>query len=192
VTPYRQADLPAKTGEPARQLVYAPLTKISHRLTAARTHVRYFIFAPIIAVILYQVHWVLTVVFLVAMLAWDIPKWLRDKGIRVRLYVDDGKLVIDPKGSLGREIAIARIADVRLDTRTVNQAHHEVRPDGLLASGPAFTTDESRIILVVDDAGPIRLTEDYFPHSDSLEWLGRIRVFLKRLGWVPEDERSPS
>ena len=29
-------------------------------------------------------------------------------------------------------------------------------------------------------------------HADSVEWLGKIRVFLRSHGWLPEDERTTS
>jgi hypothetical protein len=28
------------------------------------------------------------------------------------------------------------------------------------------------------------------PHSEATTWLGKIRVFLRKHGWVPEDERQ--
>jgi hypothetical protein len=28
------------------------------------------------------------------------------------------------------------------------------------------------------------------PHFEATDWLGRIRVFLRKHGWVPEDERE--
>ncbi len=50
--------------------------------------------------------------------------------------------------------------------------------------------DVSRIAFEVDGrAEPIRLSEAYFSHMDSIEWLGKIRSFLRRQGWVPLDER---
>jgi hypothetical protein len=36
----------------------------------------------------------------------------------------------------------------------------------------------------------VHLTDEYFAHMDSTEWLGKIRVFLRKNGWIPADERK--
>jgi hypothetical protein len=36
----------------------------------------------------------------------------------------------------------------------------------------------------------LALTEEYVPHMDAVEWFGKIRVFLRKNGWTPADERA--
>ena len=53
------------------------------------------------------------------------------------------------------------------------------------------TLDTGRVVFVYLDGEDERrafLTEAYGPHFHCTEWLGRIRVFLRTHGWVPEDE----
>jgi len=34
------------------------------------------------------------------------------------------------------------------------------------------------------------LTEAYVSQMDATEWFGKIRVFLRKNGWTPRDERE--
>ena len=51
--------------------------------------------------------------------------------------------------------------------------------------------DQKRIMLV-GKTGSVPLTEAYLASVDVTEWFGKIRVFLRKHGWVPESEREPA
>ena len=50
--------------------------------------------------------------------------------------------------------------------------------------------DTARIVLVSASGRQVTLTQDYLAHMSATEWLGKIRVFLRKHGWLPEDERE--
>jgi hypothetical protein len=50
--------------------------------------------------------------------------------------------------------------------------------------------DTARIVLIGASGREVRLTEDYLSHMHATEWMGKIRVFLRKHGWLPEDERE--
>jgi hypothetical protein len=81
---------------------------------------------------------------------------------------------------------------VTLDTKSIRK----VEPGRDVIPAVQFITsqvgpeiDVARIVLDVADHTPVRLTDAFLPHTDSVEWIARIRVFLRAHGWVPEDER---
>ena len=51
--------------------------------------------------------------------------------------------------------------------------------------------DTARIVVVGARGTRVPLTTEYIAHMDASEWFGKIRVFLRKSGWVPADERAP-
>ena len=51
-------------------------------------------------------------------------------------------------------------------------------------------TDTNRIVLERRDGETYALTEEFLSHVDSVEWFGKIRLFLRKRNWLPESERS--
>ncbi len=49
---------------------------------------------------------------------------------------------------------------------------------------------ENARIVVVGKRGEARLSEEYLAHMEASEWLGKVRVFSRKHGWVPRDERD--
>lgn len=49
--------------------------------------------------------------------------------------------------------------------------------------------DKARIVLEFDQRS-VPLTREYLAHMDATDMLGELRVFLRKQGWVPEDERE--
>jgi hypothetical protein len=91
-------------------------------------------------------------------------------------------------------IELTDLLNVSLDTKTVQHVEESPGPVPALrfinaTVGPAV--DTARIELVTAD-GPIYLTEHRTSHLDATEWLSAIRRFLRKNGWVPEDERKPA
>lgn len=105
--------------------------------------------------------------------------------------MEHGNLVIAAEGLPPRTLPLAELQDVELDTRSFEKVEGRVRPDGLIGTGQALTLEVSRLVLVIAgrDVG-IPLREEYASYSDSLEWMGKVRLFLRRHGWLPHDERQ--
>lgn len=125
--------------------------------------------------------------------AW---RWYRAPDVGgLKLRVTDGWLFVSPRR--GRKplfsLPLSELDDVMLDTKTIAKVSGLRSP----ASGLAFVdykvsprTEVARIALVPSGEAPaFFLTEDRAPYQDSVEWIARIRTFLRKHGWVPVDER---
>lgn len=110
------------------------------------------------------------------------------------LRVEKGTLSVALGAAAPREMALHRLLDVALDTKTVERVQEatsgfpELRFIDATVMPPV---DEARIELVLKDES-IFLSDDYTSHLDATEWFGKIRRFLRKNGWVPEDERGGS
>jgi hypothetical protein len=113
----------------------------------------------------------------------------------VLLRVDGGELyVLSSNGKTEKErIALADL-EVVLDTKTIQK----VTEGGSAIPAMRFIDaqvgpelDTARIVVVGRRGRRLPLTEDYVPHMDASEWFGKIRVFLRKNGWTPADEREP-
>jgi hypothetical protein len=196
-TPYRTVTIPPSRPAAGDTLVVVtaahaqePTTRASRAAGALAS-----VGALLLAFVLGAGGWALGLLALVAAVAvwrWRLP--VPVSGIVLR--ADDGKLAVfeSPTADVAMlRVPFHEVREVRLDTKTVNRAMREVRPDGILASGHRFTVDESRIVFALagrDD--PWALTEARSSHAECLQWLGKIRSFLRSHGWMPEDERDPS
>ncbi len=113
------------------------------------------------------------------------------------LRVEDGVLDVTVRGT-NEVVARTRLVDlsnVCLDTKSIRKVEpgRDVVPAVQFINsqvGPEI--DVARILLEIDAGVPstVRLTEAFLAHTDSVEWVGKIRVFLRSHGWVPEDERT--
>jgi hypothetical protein len=127
--------------------------------------------------------------------AWVAWRWRRPVESRgVVLRITRGVLHIRRPDRLIFSASLFDIANVTLDSRTIRK----VEEGNTLVPGMRFL--ESRlgpelevVRIVIEVSGvdePTRLSEAFVPHMDGVEWLGRIRRFLRAHGWVPEDERE--
>lgn len=121
--------------------------------------------------------------------------WWRPRATGILLHIERGELTVDPRARTGRcsRVRLDDLTDVVLETRTIQP---------LLDGGSAIPAlrfsesrvggevDKSRIALERGDDERILLGDTYLAHLDALEWFGKIRVFLRKHGWVPEDERD--
>jgi hypothetical protein len=98
--------------------------------------------------------------------------------------------------SANRKVEKERFAlddvDVELDTKTIQK----VQEGGSAIPAMRFIDatvgpdlDTARIV-VVGNRRRLPLTDDYVSHMDATEWFGKIRVFLRKSGWIPADERE--
>ncbi len=89
---------------------------------------------------------------------------------------------------------IERIANVALDTkaiRLVQEGRALVPTERFSDSKLGPEVDIARIVFDVDgEPGLVPLTQAHSAHLECVEWLGRIRTFLRAHGWVPADERD--
>jgi hypothetical protein len=94
---------------------------------------------------------------------------------------------------------LRELSDVRLDIKTIER----VQEGDSMVAAVRFTStrvapaiDQARIVLVgrktkkSSERPEVKLTDEFYAHMDATEWLGKIRVFLRKNGWVPVDERK--
>ena len=126
------------------------------------------------------------------LLWWRRPA--RRRRVKV-LHVERGVLTIAPRdGESGAAHFYLRDLDVVLDTKTIRKV---VDGDSMLAAvrftsskvGPEI--DTSRIVFT-SGAERHALSERFLSHMEAIDWFGKIRVFLRKNGWVPADERDLS
>ena len=109
--------------------------------------------------------------------------------------VQNGLLILDE--GLTRPVtrfSLRDLLDVKLDSRRVERVVEEVGGIPALRFANARVappSDEARIELVLVDSS-ILLTDRYTSHLDAMEWLPKLRWFLRQHGWVPEEERDAS
>jgi len=111
----------------------------------------------------------------------------------VVLFVDHGELrLLSSDRKHEKECFALDDVDVVLDTKTIQR----VQEGGSAIPAMRFIDatvgpelDTARIV-VVGRGRRVPLTEAYVAHMDATEWFGKIRVFLRKSGWLPRDERE--
>lgn len=194
---YRAADLPETPPLPPRELVYEAIDRDAERGSAV-LFFQLFSVPAIVGAVLASV--TTPMLGLAGMIgSGGVVVWLRKrtrKRFGVVLRVEEGRLSVlsrDLRRQLGT-LRLREVEDVGLEIKKIQRVQ-----DGDSAI-PAVRFIESRVAPEVDTArivitgreGRDRmvLTEQYLAHMDATEWLGKIRVFLRKHGWVPEDERE--
>ena len=122
--------------------------------------------------------------------------WARSarRGDGILFHVDGDELsVVTARTKKPRaRFRLTDLQDVTLDTKTIEPLIDGASPiPGLRAATaqPLPKVNETRIVLVTTH-GPLPLTEAYLASVEVTEWFGKLRVFLRKHGWVPEDERD--
>jgi hypothetical protein len=80
---------------------------------------------------------------------------------------------------------------VELETKTIRRVHEgdsAIPVMRLLDARVGRDVDTCRVVLRTQHK-TVRLGEQHIAHMDAVESVGKIRVFLRRNGWLPEDER---
>lgn len=91
------------------------------------------------------------------------------------------------------KLRLRDLADVVLDTKSIRKVEEGTSMLGMLRGldlRVGAELDVSRIVLVAGDGTETPLSVVYLSNSEATEWLGKIRVFLRKLDWLPEDERG--
>ncbi len=137
--------------------------------------------------------WALPGGLLTALFVWSRRR-RRRKIAHATFRLSGARLVVTL--GTGREllsVALDELENVRLDTKTIEKVQENMS-SGMpqlryLDSrvGPAI--DTSRIELVTAHEVVV-LTEHYTSNIDAMEWLAKIRRYLRKNGWQPADERA--
>jgi hypothetical protein len=87
------------------------------------------------------------------------------------------------------------LAYVELDTKEIQHVQEGNGPvPGLrfIQSTVGPEIENARIVLIVRGQ-MIALTEEYLAYTETIDWFSKIRLFLRKQGWVvPIDEASPA
>ena len=111
-----------------------------------------------------------------------------------QLDVDGRTLLVrlDGPRSDPKRIALDDLLNVSLDSKSFSP----VQEGSAMIPGTRFIDqksgdeiEESRIVLSSRGEPDLPLTEARGSYSEAIEWLGKIRTFLRKNGWIPEDER---
>jgi hypothetical protein len=89
-------------------------------------------------------------------------------------------------------LELSQLLDVYLDTKTISRVQESAGPIPDLRFINATVggeQDTARIALELEH-DTLFLTEERSSHLDANEWFGKIRRFLRKHGWVPDDERQ--
>ena len=100
---------------------------------------------------------------------------------RFVLRVEGGVLEVarERRDELVARVPIDEVLDVTLDRQT--------------QAGARGGASKERVHLALErraPADPIFVPEERITPIEGQEWLGKVRVFLRKHGWVPEDERG--
>jgi hypothetical protein len=197
---YRASKLPEPVEAPPSELVYVAT---DHEKKGAHfAWMQLFVLPAILGAVVAVFHaWL----GLFVMLGAIVYSYRRRKKSVTRagavLEVREGELRVYARDGVAPSsvIKLRDLADVRLDVKTIErvQEGNSMIPAVRFTNttvGPAV--DQARIVLVgrktksSPDRVRVHLTDEYFAHMDSTEWLGKIRVFLRKHGWLPVDERK--
>lgn len=131
---------------------------------------------------------------LVGSVGWAL--WnAREKGERgsVTLGVDAGDLLlVDRQAVLPRRVALAKVREVEIESKAIRRVTYAQQVgEAIPSTHVSGDVDVARIVLVVEgEPRPLRLTESYESYSNCAECFGKVRVFLRAHGWLPENERE--
>jgi hypothetical protein len=194
-SPYRTSARKS-SDDRTRHFVYAPRSEAGGRdglLTMLR-----FVWAPLTLAIAAAEFLGPTggIAGLVGGAAYDLWIWrTRKKAGGALLSVDTGVLTVALQGPRARStrFPLSELANVTLELKTIQRVvdgPSAIPAVRFIHSTVAPELHTARIVLVDTGGREVRLTEEYLPHFDATDWLGKIRVFLRKQGWVPEDERD--
>ncbi len=131
---------------------------------------------------------------LVGSIGWAV--WnAREKGERsgITLGVDAGDLLlVDKQAVLPRRVALAKVREVEIESKAIRRVTYAQEVgEALPSTRVSGDVDVARIVLVIEgEPQPLRLTDSYESYSNCAECFGKVRVFLRSHGWLPEGERE--
>jgi hypothetical protein len=182
---------------PAREFFYDATDETAGRADGMIALFRHFSLPVLVAI---AVAWiggqVASIAAFAAAAAYSVWSWgarKRRGGAVLSIERDVLAVEIRGKGALHDRLRLADLADVVLDVKTIERVmdgRSAIGPMGFIDAKVGPKVDTARIVLALADGREVPLTKDYLPHMHATEWLGKIRTFLRKHGWVPEDERE--
>jgi hypothetical protein len=126
--------------------------------------------------------------------------WQRKRarlGESVSLRVEGGSLSFGsgPAQIRGTVLRLEQVSDVYLDTKTirmVQEGHSLVPAQRFIDTEVGPEVDRARVIVATHSGEELALTREYIAHMDAIQWLGKVRAFLRKQGWLPQDEQEES
>ena len=124
-------------------------------------------------------------------------RWRRAPEVAgIVIAVEQGTITVATRGSkhaLLRE-RLVNVLDVALDTKSIRKVvpgRDAIPAVQFINTSVGPEVDVARIVFhLADEQEPVRLSDQFVAHMDAVEWVGKIRSFLRRQGWVPADERE--
>lgn len=125
--------------------------------------------------------------------AW---RWRRAPEVAgIAIAVERGEIIVTNRATK-KELVHTRLVnllDVALDTKAIRKVvpgKDAIPAVQFINTSVAPEVDVARIVLVLDaEQAPVHLSEQFLAHVDAVEWIAKIRSFLRKQGWVPADER---
>lgn len=117
----------------------------------------------------------------------------RRRGARISLRVAAGRVRVERVTETVGEFSLEELEDVTLDVREIQRVEEgasAIPAMRVLDARVSEPVDRARIVLVARGRPPLVLSDDYLAHMEATEGMGKIRVFLRKQGWVPLDERD--
>lgn len=113
------------------------------------------------------------------------------RGDEIRITVRGGDVTfsrrLDPKST--RTMRLADVRTLTLDTRSIAVVEMGPTTTQYIDTRVGPEIEVSRVV-VETERGAHPLFPERIPYSAALERLGSVRAFLRKHGWVPEDERA--
>jgi hypothetical protein len=129
-------------------------------------------------------------------LAYGVWAWRgRKKRGGAVLRVEREVLHVVVRGAKGRNerVRLGDLANVTLDVKTIERVMegNSAIPDlRFIDAKVGPKVDTAKVVLETAAGRQIPRSDEHLPHMHATEWLGKIRVFLRKHGWLPEDERE--
>lgn len=190
---YRTPTPPAQSETPPPELHYVAIDR-SRRGNSATASFKLFALPILVGIAVLVVGTPeLSLAAMIASAVGSVVWWRRAPTAgSVVLRVDDGVLRVLARG--GRDALRAPLADV--DVELDSESEERVQEGSAMVADLRFISAavgppvETARIVVVAKGQRVPLTEERVPHMDAAEQYGKIRVFLRKHGWLPRDERA--
>jgi hypothetical protein len=191
--PYRQEPSASADFSPAKTLVFDSLDREARR--SADRSLLGLLAVPLLAGALARGFTDSETLPLVAMVASAIALgiwWSRRRAAdKVRLEIDNGELHVQ-RARMDSRVKLADLLGVEFETKTIQRVEEGgsmIMAMRIIDSRVGVEVDTSRVVLRT--TGPrILLGEAFISHTDTTETVGKVRVFLRKHGWLPQSERS--
>ncbi len=198
---YRELEIPRREECAPTEFVYAPKSYPARQRSMMLFMLAPVVFVGVLVVCLVGLGWPATVSALLGALATAGALVLMARGMTVqvtRLRVDGHELEVWAQGAAGASRApvcmpLLDLRDVALDTEAIERVIDG--PSAIPAmrfadARVAPPVDVARIVLSFRDGSTVPLSAERLSHLETVEVFGKMRVFLRKNGWQPDDERD--